>query len=251
MKTMRPQMSGFWKSTPVTIGILVVLVIGMLLDWGSGGKATEPLVFVGRDALKIYTWITYPYTQFMSPFSALFLGIWLYQIGSSTEKEHGARNFLLLWLGICVVSVLPLILVQSKASGSLLPVGALTVMWATRRPESILMIFGLVPIKAKWIGALSALSVFFVYASTGAQFYIGFLALVGCLLAFLYASNRIPNVKYGFGYGSYVKPKQTKEQKKKEQQYINDVFKREQEREERERLRKLFESSLDDTTDGR
>lgn len=235
-----------WKSSPVTFGILALLVVGMLAAWGSGGKATAPLAFVGVEPWKVYTWLTYPYTVFLSPFSALFLGIWLYQIGTITEAEHGSKSFLLVWLGLCAISVLPLILVKASAAGSFLPVAALTVMWATRRPESTLMLFGLVPIKAKWIGVLSALTVFFNYASIGSEFYIGFIALVGCLVAFLYAANRIPNVCYGFGHGSYLKPKPTKAQKKKEEAYFSDVFEREKEREERERLRKLFESSLEE-----
>jgi membrane associated rhomboid family serine protease len=247
MQFRKPSGPSPWKTSPVTFGILTLLAIGLLLAWGSAGKLTAPLMFVGLEPWKVYTWFTYPYTVFMTPFSALFLGLWLYQIGTVTESEHGSKNFLLVWLGVCLISVLPLILVKASAEGSFLPVAALTVMWATRRPESTLMLFGLVPIKAKWIGVISALTVFFNYASAGSQFYIGIVALVGCLISFLYAANKITNVRYGFGYGSYVKPKPTKAQKKKEEAYLGNVYEREKEREERERLRKLFESSLDES----
>jgi hypothetical protein len=63
------------------------------------------------------------------------------------------------------------------------------------------------------------------------------------LLSYLFASGRIPWLPYA---GPSTKYKPSKAQRAREQTFFDDVRKREQERTERERLRKLFESSFDD-----
>lgn len=239
------------QSAPVTVSIIGVLIIGTLLSWAIPSLAAN-LIFASKDVFsRPWSLLTYPFVNgilgsAVGPIFFVFLVIWLFQIGGQVERSHGGRNFGILWLIISVISVVPLLLVGASAAGTLIPVACLTVMWATRMPNSQVLLFGMLPIAAKWIGVLSVLGVFFSYASSGAMVLPGLLACTSCGLAFLYASNRIPKLNYGLGYGSFAQQKPTKEQLRREREFEDDVKRRKQEREERERLRKLFESSLED-----
>ncbi len=241
------------QSSPVTFIIIGLIVFGGLSAWVSEGSLTSLLSFNGKQWTSVWTWFTYPYFIFLGPFATFFLALWLYSIGGATERDHGSRNFLLLWLVLCLLGVLPLALWSLifggdgiVSYGALIPVTMLTVIWGTRRPNATVMCFGLIPVAAKWIAMLSVLSVFFVYASRSVNFPLGMVSIAGCLLAYLYAKNKIPRLRYGLGYGTYSQPKPTKKQVEREARYFENVYEREKEREERERLRKLFESSLDE-----
>jgi membrane associated rhomboid family serine protease len=234
------------QTQPATIAIIAAIIIGHLITWGSNGAITKPFIFDGTPFPEIWSLFTYAYVGMPDPIYLLFLSLWLYSIGGIVESTHGTRNYIFLWIVTSAISVLPLMLVNGAARGPLLAESAVTVMWAARYPNQTIRLFMCLPVKAKWIGWLSVAVVFFFYAGSGSKLLTGLAACCGCGLAYLYAANKIPGLAYGLGYGRYTKPKKTKAQKDREDAYYSDVFVREKEREERERLRKLFESSLDD-----
>ena len=239
------------QPAPVSLVLTIVVIVGALLTWAKPDFMIEWFAFVGQVFPKVWTLFTYPLASSVlmsatGPIFTVFLAMWLLSVGRNLEGDHGGKKFLLLWFVTTLIGVIPLAIFGYGALGTLVPVAMLTVMWGTRFQNSTVMIFGLVPVLGKWVAVLSVLTVFFSYASTGSQFFAGFLACIGCLVAYLYASNRIPKVPYGLRHGVNVKPKPTKAQIAKEKEYFDDVYRREKEREERERLRKLFEDSLGD-----
>jgi hypothetical protein len=239
---------------PATIGLIALAVVPFLLAWlGLAQQLLAWFALVPSEALaKVWTLLLYPLANPGDGgqiIGVLFLAYWLYMIGTSLEAEM--RSGLL-----AVVSVI-LTLIGGLAwwlGGSFLPAGpqiglflpsaALTVLWAMRNPESTIMLMMIIPIKAKWLALLAGVVVLFMAGNTAPL--MGIFGLLPLLAAFLYATNRIPGLKYG---QTVADVKATKKEKKEFSSYMDEVHKREKERDERERLRKLFESSLGDDPD--
>ena len=232
------------QGKPATLVLIVLSIIGALAVWTNPAVALV-LGYVGS-LTQPWTAITYPFAigALNSSFgliSLVFLVMWLYSIGGVLERELGLQKFVIVWFVLTLVPAIILFPFHYPLVGSLLPVAGLTVIWASRYPNSPVMLMGLIPVLAKWIGFLSAGIVFFSYGQ-GGQFHIGLLACLSLVLAWAFATNKIPFFTYS---NLYSKPKPTKEQLQRQQAFDEEVRKRKQDREERERLRKLFESSLD------
>ena len=234
------------QTAPATIVLCALVIIGFFVDWSAPLFVKDFLSYPGLPIPKVWTLFTYTFFQIMSPIFLLFQVMWLFWVGSMLERDHGTRKFIYLWLVVSAIGVLPLSILQYPNSGMFIPDAILVSIWATRYPNMIIRLFMVIPVAAKWIGLIVVASVFFSYASGPSQIFVGFLAILGCIAGFLYARNQIPKLAYGLGHGNYVKPKPTKAQLKREKEYFDDVYRREKERDERERLRKLFEDSLDD-----
>lgn len=243
----KPQLGSLFgdagRRTPVTIGLTALVVLGAVLTLGSARFMLETFGFDGSLLPKIWTAITFLFVNNLGPLALVFLPLWLVMVGGSVERDHTPARFGMILGIITVLSLLPFVILQQPISGILIVNSALTVIWATRQPNACVMVFGLIPVKAMWIGWLGVASVLVTYGAGNLP--LGILSLASCLIAFLYASNRLP-VRYGYSQYSAGPAKQTKAQKVKEDAYLNDVFLREQERAERERLRRLFEGSLED-----
>jgi hypothetical protein len=100
----------------------------------------------------------------------------------------------------------------------------------------------IIPIQARWLGWLTVGMVLFGYGIGNPLF--GLLACVHLGLAYLYAANYVPFLPYGTT--RFFRHKRYWKKSERDETYIRDVKKREIERQERERLRKLFEGSLTD-----
>lgn len=241
------QMGGLFgdagRRTPVTVGLTVAVVCGAILTLGKPTWMLETLGFSGTLLPQLWTSLTYVLVNSLGPLGLVFLPLWLLSIGGSVERDHNTPRFAVLLLALTLLSVLPFIILQKPLSGILIPDAALTVIWAARQPNACVMVFGLIPVKAKWIAWLGVASVLVSYGA--GNLVMGFTSLLSCLAAFLYATNRLP-IRYGFSQMSGGAPRKSKAQKEKEDAYLSDVFLREQERAERERLRRLFEGSLED-----
>ena len=231
------------RRTPVTIGLTALVVLGAVLTLGSSTFMRSNFGFDGAMFPKIWTVATYPFVNDLGALGLVFLPLWLLSIGGTVERDHTPVRFGLVLAILIIVSLIPFLVMRQPLYGILVPNSALTAIWATRQPNACVMVFGLVPVKAKWIGWLGMASVLVTYGAGNLP--LGVLALGSCLLAYLYAANRLP-IRYGYSQYQVGAAKQTKAQKVKEDAYLSDVFLREQERAERERLRRLFEGSLED-----
>lgn len=237
--------------TPGTIGILVLVVAGFLVSFLTNGQALAgQLGFEPSLALqRIWTFVTYPYSYPPGAFvSVLFICLWLFSMGGMVERELGTPKYIAFWVVMTALGGLMFWVgwritgIQSALFGAFMPTAAVTVAWGTRNPEATVMVMFVLPLKGKWIAWIAAALVFF---GTSAQ--LALFAASPLLLAYFFAAEKIPGIPFTVrAGGSRASARERREQQRKFTDFREKIREREQERAERERLRKLFESSLDD-----
>jgi len=232
---------------PVTVTFIVLFVVGSLAFWLSGGRGIEALA-VDPDALsRPWTLVTFPFAYigvggFFELIFFLLMLAWLYYAGGSVEREIGSGAFALVWVGFCllfsalIVAAMAAMGAQTVVAGPLLPVSAVTVIWAARNPAMRINLYGLIPLSAKILALLVALGVLFQYGFGNPL--LGVVAALPLVGAWLYGSDRIPFLPYRREVA-----KVDKKRRQREEQYLQEVVQRERERVERDRLRDLFERS--------
>lgn len=248
-----------WKSAPrkrpptTTQAIVVVSSVCFLLSWlFVGSPALDYFVFTGLNA-RVWTLVTYPFVFGGSFLGLLFSMLWLWFMGAAVEARMGRGGFLGLYLGSAAVFALLAGLFTSATGrgnaleGPYLPIAAVTVVWGALNPEEIIRIYCVIPIKGKWLAAITAGMVLFGYG-LGVPL-LGVLMVLPLAFLWLYAKNSIPGL--AFAANPFLARKLKQRENKQFHSFIDDVRGREKDREERERLRKLFESSLDDPDDKR
>ncbi|MFZ4508819.1 MAG: hypothetical protein ACOYON_14085 [Fimbriimonas sp.] len=198
-------------------------------------------------------WSVHPWSLLTYPLAArgssgggiiftIFMLVWLYYVGGAIEREVGRfRHSMFVFFSILLGSLG--LLLGSLASavpvvegGPSLLVATMTVAWGGRNPGAIIRLFMILPIAGRWLGWLSAAVVLFSFG-VGAPM-LGLFALLPIGFAVLFAQDRVP----GLGYRQQRESERgkTKAQVAREDAYFDDVKRREIERQERERLRKLF-----------
>jgi membrane associated rhomboid family serine protease len=240
------------QATPVTIGLIIALVVSFMFAWFTQGAPT-PLLALDTARLLPWTILTYPLADAgdgRALIFFLFLLLWLFWVGSSTERDLGSAKFAGFFALMTVLAGLFLFLgstglgIQYRLMGAGLPVAGLTVAWGTRNQNAQIRLYGIIPLTGKVLAILTVALTLFAYG-TGAPL-LGVFAVLHLAIAWAFAANKIPGYAYAKPVATY---RPTKQQVERESSYFDDVRKREKEREERERLRKLFESSLVDDPD--
>lgn len=250
------------RQAPVTWSFIAAMAVGFLLTFFGAASFVQLLAFQADAALaRPWSFLTYPFA-ILQPGSAFFFlllsGLWLYQMGSAVERDLGAQRYLGVFFGFALLGSLAVWLFSGLAPragalyGGLLPVGALTMIWAARNSHAQVMFFGLVPVTAKVLAAITAGIVFFGIGSMHPIY--GLAALLPLALAWFWALDRLP-LRYPVGGSTYnparVDRKLIAREEARDREYRNRVREKEKEREERERLRRLFESSLSDRPEDR
>lgn len=253
------------QAAPITIGLLASFIIFAFIWWFSALKGMEQIILGPGWQSKPWTLLTYPWAQM--PFSDglaivcfVFLIMWVFFTGSYVERELGPAKYIGLWAAMILLPALFQILLgpvisptRFGAAGVWLPEAGITIAWCTRNPTAKIMMYGIIPLSGKILGAVTVVTTILL-AGFGNPV-LGVVAALHLPIAWAFAANKIPFWTYTRGAGSFRKRKATDSQflRKTEKMgagYYDDVKKREKEREERERLRKLFESSLMDDKDG-
>ena len=261
MTVLRDFQSNARKSgAPASYAIIAAIVVAFLASWLSQDQLFRALAFESRVALaepwRIFTWFL-AITRF-DIIGTLFSALWMYWIGTTVERELGTGRFVaffaamiliptaLIWLGLSMLNN------TGVLSSPYLPIAGITVAWATRNPLSQVMMMMVIPVQARWIGWLVAILVFFGYGATFGAPLMGAFAAAHLALAYAYASNKLKFMPWGRAtYVDKDAQKRMKWEREKDEKYFDDVRRREMEREERERLRKLFESSVKDDDEKR
>ena len=233
------------QTSPVSVAICILMVVGAILGTFAPSFTIENLAFDGHLFPKVWTLFTYPYIGYVTLF--LVFGIlWIFWIGSAVERDLGSKKFLIVWLFASVVGILPLVFLKEQVIGMVVPGAILVTIWGTRYPNQVVMVFMIIPVSAKWIATAAVLGVFAMYAEGTTHSLNGLAAIAGCIVAFSYARNILPRTTYGKGSMNQRNNPQSRAAKVYKQEYYDEVHRREKEREEKERLRKLFEGSLED-----
>lgn len=245
------------QSAPATIAILALMAVSSIYWWSVHQRGVDALMLTDRWSSSPWQLVTYsfafdPLSNALNLMFFSILMVWMFFAGSFVEREIGPGRFVLLWL---VSSAAPALLIGIYASaagikfgigGPFLAVDGITVAWCARNATSSVLLYGVLPVAGKWLAWISAGSIFFLYGAGNPIF--GILATAPLILPWLYASNRIPNLAYG-NQGGRTPQQNLKRHERMDSKYFDEVKKREQERAEREKLRKLFENSMNDDKD--
>ena len=236
---------------PVCIAIIIVSSINLVLSF-----VLQPanwnlyLAFLPTYAAsRPWTFLTYPFAIDLNGLiGVIFSCWWLYGIGGSVERELGTTRFSVFWAAMSVIpamvmwAAMPLTHQINPLVFMFLPLAGVTIAWATRNPTAIVNFMLIIPIQARWLGMLTAALVLFGYGIGHPM--LGLFACLHLILAFLYAGNYLPFLPYG--RTRYVRKQEHWKKSERDDSYLSNVKQRQMEREERDRLRKLFEGSIKD-----
>lgn len=235
------------------MGLIVGASLAFVLSWlGLQQIFVYKLGFLPSFAIQQpWTFISYPFSSLgdgNALIGVIFLVWWLYGIGGTVERDMGSTRY---GIFVAIVTVLCSLaffigfkIVPSGSGrdvpyiiGAWIPTVAITVAWGTRYPNTIVNLFMIIPVPAKVVAWVSVAIVFF---GTNNPLLAPF-SLLPMVLVYFFAANKLP-ISYGRTYSYAQKP--SKQERKREKEYFDDVKRREKQREEKERLRQLFERSL-------
>jgi signal transduction histidine kinase len=235
------------QGAPANLAIMASIVATALLFWFTNYKSAQNFGVAIDSHLRpwsflVYPWINMPFTGGLELIFFVFLMMWLFMTGSFVEREIGSVRYGVIWLiasaiiGLSYWVGTQVLNFPGMLLGAFLPVSAVTMLWCARNQTTTIMLYGIIPLSGKWLAVVDVVAVLLLFGNGAAlQGVFAALPLVGL---YLYALDRIP----GLAYRPAPRPTQaTRAQARYDDRYYDDVKKREQEREERERLRKLFE----------
>lgn len=247
------------QAAPITIGIIASVIFFAFIWWFAAGKGMEQFALMPDWQSRPWTLLTYPwaFTPFYDGLQILFFVImvmWVFWTGGSVERDLGPIKYSVLWLAMILLPAIIIVLLgplvnRVFAAGMWLPEAGITVVWCMRNLGAQIRLYGIIPLSGKVLAWVTVVVTILVSGAGNPPF--GFVAALHLAVAWAFGSNLIPFWRYAHGGGTFGKAKiqdrpYLRKSERMEKGYYEDVKKREKEREERERLRKLFESSLDD-----
>lgn len=234
-----------------TYSLIGLLGVAYVLAWLTKAPVFGPGMAFDGNWSHPWTAITYPFASLgigSNLFWELLLLMWLYWIGTDLERAIGAAKLFAFFFGATVLGAACVNLawlltnhINYPLAGSIIPIGALTVAWGTRNPTACVRLWMVIPITGKWIAILEVGLVLFAVGDGNPA--AGVFALVPLALAWAFAGGRLP------GFSSVRRsqtPPSAKATERMSDSYYDDVRRREKDRAERERLRKLFEDSINE-----
>jgi membrane associated rhomboid family serine protease len=237
---------------PVTMTLLGISAAVFLMDWLTGRGFPGLALSYSPTSLslpfEIYRLFTYPFA-FNSLISLLFLGLWLWNIGGIVEQELESTRYAIFWFAITGISALSHYLgylftgISGGLYGLWVPTAAVTVAWGTRHPNLPLSFMFILPITAKWLAWLSVLLVIFGTSPP----LLALFAAAPLGLVYLYAADKVPFLSWNPPRIS--RSRQTRKKEVDFIKYLHSVEEKKKEREEKERLRRLFEQNFHQEND--
>lgn len=240
---------------PGTAIVIALSVASFFAAFLTNGKFTASIAFLGslNEPWRIVTW----------PFACDPLGFgfiwnllawaWFWWVGGALEREFGTSRLV---IGFFVASLLGLaflciggsvfglsVIEPATYNGLLLGDAALTVYFGLRHRTAAITMFGLVQMNGPILAGVTAMSILLGYGGAYRQPMMGFFGCIHLIIAAMiargsFAPRRVSTADTRSG--------RLKKTEMMSSEYYADVRKREQDRQERERLRKLFESSISD-----
>ncbi len=252
------------NSAPVTVGLVISLVGVSLVLWFTRMQGINQLWLANSPSTPLWTYLTYPWAYMpladgLQLLCFVCLLYWMIQVGGSVERDIGSARFAGFWVAATLVPGIVMMLGAGLChlaigpfghlpplSAPWLPESALTLVWCVRNRTTNVMLFGFLPISGFWLGWGTVAATCLIFGA-GAPV-LGVLACVHLGVAALYALDRIPNLPYSAGatalWGRKVRVNEkeatTRGQVRYDDTYFEDVRRREKERAEQERLKKLF-----------
>jgi membrane associated rhomboid family serine protease len=138
-----------------------------------------------------WTLLTYPLVN-PGLLNLIFALFWWWFIGGSLERNWGRRRyawFLGLTVGVTGLALAVcgiLFKVWLPVYGLWLPAVGVTWAWADLNPGQELLLWGLIPVKAKWLAWLEAGLTFLTYFKSAGNIFFGLAAVSGIAVAHFY-----------------------------------------------------------------
>jgi membrane associated rhomboid family serine protease len=193
---------GFFREIPATKVIALLMAASFLAAIVTRGSVNAMLDFQPFALPNTLTGIvTYPlvFGGAGDLINLLLSGLMLWWFGGSLERSWGARRYLvflliadaaaaLLWTaGVWLFHGPPPVI-----AGPWLMIATVITAWAWLNPEETILFWFVLPMRAKWIGWLTILLLFFLYPAyhgfgDARLLVLGFFALGGVAVSYLYA----------------------------------------------------------------
>lgn len=229
------------QGAPFTLGLVASFAVMAVLSFvmRDGSVGTLALHESRPWTLVTYPWALVSLTSPMAFVLLLLLAMWLVQFGGSVERDMGTTRFAAFWVVTTLLFGFVAVLLGLPLAGPMLPGAAVIVAWGARNPRSSVMLYGVLPVSGTWLAGLTALAAFLSYGSTVPAAGALFTLILGGVWAF--GQDRLPVAYSGTRRAKVAGMTKVRGATAYDESYFEDVKAREIEREERERLRKLFE----------
>ncbi len=253
-------MSNFGRRRPVAIpagwGVWVLVglaVVPYVLAWFSDEiqlfMAMNMMLIAPPGAAHPWSIITYIFAgsgNGRHAFAIVCTAYWLWAIGRPLEKDLGTAWLLGIFGISSVVHGALAYAVGMSLPGILygvhLPAAFISIVWCARNQGEVIRLFAVIPIQGRWLAVLIAILALFATGNEAPLF--GLIVCLPLILAWLYGSGKL-----ALPYGRLQKVRAPKKEQREFDKFITNVRDREQERAEREKLRKLFEDSVSSDED--
>jgi membrane associated rhomboid family serine protease len=149
--------------------------------------------------------LTYPLLMGGNIIALIFSGLMIYFVGGSLEKSWGTKTFGIFYVAVSVVTALAFTVLaltvgrigMIEVPGNLV-LAALLVGFCTINPDETINLYGIIPIKTRYIAAGICIVIFFSLGFGNP--FIGLMALVGCGFAVLWVKQ---DWAYAVGGGNW------------------------------------------------
>jgi len=189
---------------PVTKVILGLMAVSFLASIISHGASNLPLVYIPFTLPNMLTGlIGHPFVfgGARDIINLLITGWMLWMFGGSLERSWGPWRYIIFLVAACAmaalvwtvgISIFHLDPQAAIIGGPWLLLSAIVVAWAWLNPEETILFMFVLPIKAKWLGWLDILLLFFLFPSSQGVggiwlFLLGFFAMGGVAVAYAFA----------------------------------------------------------------
>lgn len=168
----------FFRATPITVTVIGIWILCFLISAVGFPLLVRLFAFLPTQIPNVVTgFFTYPLVMPAGSgasgiINLLFAGLMLFMFGGSLERAWGAKGYLYFLIGATLAAALMwelgLLLLfrqlQPLADPWLL-IASVVVAWAWSNPEQTILLYFVLPIKARWVGWLTIALLFFSYAS--------------------------------------------------------------------------------------
>ena len=237
-----------------TLYIIAGLVACFLLTWIFSGSVPNPV----WDNLAFDSGLSKPWTLLTYPFAVTIRGVFwfaiscwiLHQFMSDLERRMGPSGVTIFFFAMTLLGGIGYYVGTVVAAGPSAREPTLNLMievviftWALLNWGSTIKLFMVIPVPCSVIFYLCIASVVIEHGLKSPL--VGVFTALPLLVSWLYVTNRIAVMPFG-KVPDVAGVKQKKKDDREFHDYMDKVREKEQDRKEKDRLRKMFESSLSD-----
>jgi len=243
------------QKSPVSLALVFSFVITAILLIATHKEGYVSLALLPDWETHPWAMLTYPWASIpvAQPTDLVWVAVemyFIYWFGGAIEREMGSAKYAI-WVavtivlaGVCTGLGGQIANVDWAVIGPWLPSAALVVCWCNRNRNASLRVWMVLPLPSRWLGWLIGAAVFLTYIRPSPI--VGAFACLHLVVAWAYASDKLP-----FDFGD-ARPRSRAYRPTKPQEpirmggvtydekYYDDVKRREKERLEQERLKKLL-----------